>query len=128
MTNLGQNIKRYRQARNMTLEEVAKLVGVSRQTLSRYETGVIGNIPSDKVEAIAKALHTTPACLMGWEIEIHNSDTNKEAVTEDGDSLSEDELELIKYYRQLSPERKEDSKIQLKALVERAVQRSEDKK
>ncbi len=51
----------------MTLEEVASHVGVSRQTLSRYETGVIGNIPSDKVEALAKALRTTPAFLMGWE-------------------------------------------------------------
>ena len=46
---------------DMTLEDVAKDVGVSRQTLSRYETGVIGNIPSDKIELLAKSLRTTPA-------------------------------------------------------------------
>lgn len=61
------NIKKKRKERGMTLEEVAAIVGVSRQTLSRYETGIIGNIPSDKIELLAKALHTTPAYLMGWE-------------------------------------------------------------
>ena len=64
--SIGQNIKRCRRELDMTLENVAKEVGVSRQTLSRYETGVIGNIPSDKIEALAKVLHTTPAYLMGW--------------------------------------------------------------
>lgn len=50
----------------MTLDELSKVVGVTRQTLSRYETGVINNIPSDMIENIATALRTTPAQLMGW--------------------------------------------------------------
>ena len=49
-----------------TLEDVAKKVGTSKQTIQRYESGIISNIPSDKVEALAKALKTTPAQLMGW--------------------------------------------------------------
>ena len=65
--SIGQNIRQRRKSINMTLEDVAKDVGVSRQTLSRYETGVIGNIPSDKIELLAKILCTTPAYLMGWE-------------------------------------------------------------
>lgn len=65
--SIGQNIKARRRHLDMTLEDVAKEVGLSRQTLSRYETGVIGNIPSDKIEALAKVLRTTPAHLMGWE-------------------------------------------------------------
>lgn len=64
---IGQRIKQRRIAADMTLEEVARIVGVSRQTMSRYETGIIGNIPSDKVVLIAAALRTTPAFLMGWE-------------------------------------------------------------
>ena len=64
---LKDNIKKKRKEQDMTLEELASIVGVSRQTLSRYETGVIGNIPSDKIELLAKALRTTPAYLMGWE-------------------------------------------------------------
>ena len=50
-----------------TLEELARKIGTSKQTIHRYESGVITNIPSDKVEALAKALKTTPAYLMGWD-------------------------------------------------------------
>lgn len=64
---IGENIKRNRLLKDMTLEELSQKVGVSRQTLSRYETGVINNIPSDKIEALALALGTTPGILMGWE-------------------------------------------------------------
>ena len=63
---LKENIKMIRTQKNMTLEDLAKKVGVSRQTIQRYESGVIGNIPSDKIELIAKALRTSPADLMGW--------------------------------------------------------------
>jgi len=41
------------------------MIGVSKQTVSRYETGEIANAPSDKIEAIAKALKITPCALMG---------------------------------------------------------------
>lgn len=64
--NIGQNIKKYRLSRGYTLDEVARKIGVSRQTMSRYETGVISNIPSDKIEAIARALDISPALLMDW--------------------------------------------------------------
>lgn len=67
--NIGQRIKEKREQRRMTLDELSKLVGVTRQTLSRYETGVINNIPSDMIENIASALRTTPAQLMGWDDE-----------------------------------------------------------
>lgn len=63
---LKENIKNKRIERKMTLEDLAKSVGVSRQTIQRYESGVIGNIPSDKIELIARALDTSPAYLMGW--------------------------------------------------------------
>ena len=64
MSVLNKNIKKARLQQNMTLDDVARIVGVSRQTIQRYESGVIGNIPSDRIEKIAKALHTTPGCLL----------------------------------------------------------------
>lgn len=64
---IGDRIRECRISKRKTLEQVADAVGVSRQTMSRYETGVIGNIPSDKIEAIAKYLNTTPSSLMGWD-------------------------------------------------------------
>ncbi len=63
---LCENIKAQRLSLDMTLEEVAKIVGVTRQTILKYENGIISNIPSDKIELLAQALHTSPAYLMGW--------------------------------------------------------------
>ncbi len=64
---LGQTIHALRKARGLTLLEVAEAVGTSKQTVSRYEKGIITNIPKEKIELLAKALSVTPAELMGWE-------------------------------------------------------------
>lgn len=74
MAVLNENIRKARAAAEKTLEEVAVIVGVSRQTIQKYESGVISNIPSDKVELLAKALDTTPSYLMGWEDQLHKKD------------------------------------------------------
>ncbi len=63
---LSNKLKELRKSKKMTLEELAEKVGTSRQTIHRYETGKITNIPPEKVEAMAEALETTPAALMGW--------------------------------------------------------------
>ncbi len=64
---LGEKIKFLRKSKKMSLEQLADLIGTSRQTVHRYENGIITNIPHDKIEALAKALDTTPARLMGWD-------------------------------------------------------------
>ncbi|WP_130889835.1 helix-turn-helix domain-containing protein [Fusobacterium ulcerans] len=66
---LNTNIKKYRLKRNFTLEALANEVGTSKQTIQRYESGVITNIPSDKIEKIAEVLKVSPGILMGWEKE-----------------------------------------------------------
>lgn len=64
---LKENIKNRRLELNLTLEDVSKRLSISKPTLQRYESGVISNIPSDKIEKLAAILETTPSCLMGWE-------------------------------------------------------------
>lgn len=64
---ISERIKALRKKRGLSLEQLAEMVGTSRQTVHRYETGVIANIPHDKIEALARALETTPSSLMGWE-------------------------------------------------------------
>ena len=61
-------LKALRKERKMTLEELAQLLGTSKQTIHRYENGVITNIPHEKIEALARALDTTPSELMGWDV------------------------------------------------------------
>ena len=50
--------------------DLADKIGVSKQTMYKYENNIVTNIPSDKIELIAKNLGTTPAALMGWTRDI----------------------------------------------------------
>ena len=62
-------LKELRKSKGMTLDELAEIVGTSKQTIHRYENGIITNVPPEKVESLAIALGTTPQELMGWEDE-----------------------------------------------------------
>lgn len=64
---LKNNLKNLRKSRGLTLEDLALRIGTSKQTVQRYETGAISNVPPEKIEALAAALGVTPSVLMGWE-------------------------------------------------------------
>lgn len=51
----------------MTMKDLAKRVGVSEATISRWESGDIANMKRDKIAALARALDVSPAVLMNWE-------------------------------------------------------------
>jgi len=68
--DMAQKIKELRLSNNMTLEQVADIVGVGKSTVRKWETGMIANMRRDKIAALAQALHTTPEYLMGWSTEI----------------------------------------------------------
>ena len=53
--------------KKLTLEELAQRLGTSKQTIHRYENGIISNIPHEKVRELARALEVTPSQLLGWE-------------------------------------------------------------
>ena len=64
---IGEKIKNLRIRCGITQEELAFAAGTKKQTIHKYETGIISNIPASKIKAIADKLGTTPAYLMGWE-------------------------------------------------------------
>lgn len=64
---VGERIRERRTALGINQTQLADKISVSKQTLYKYETGVITNIPSDKIEKIAETLNTTPEVLMGWK-------------------------------------------------------------
>lgn len=47
---IGERIKNLRENSGLTLEEVGKRIGASRQTIYKYENGIITNIPSNNIE------------------------------------------------------------------------------
>lgn len=63
----GERMKFRRKELGLSADEVAVALNVSRATIFRYEKGDIEKLPGSALEPLAKALHTTPAYLMGWE-------------------------------------------------------------
>ena len=100
---MARKIKELRTAKNMTLEQVANIVGVGKSTVRKWETGMIANMKRDKIALLATALSTTPAYLMGWNEEESNQDTI---------TLSENEQYILDLFRQV-PESKQQMVIQM---------------
>ena len=64
---IGEKIKNLRLQYKYTQEELAVAAKTTKQTIHKYETGIISNIPASKLKSIADKLNTTPAHLMGWD-------------------------------------------------------------
>lgn len=63
----GEKIKALREKIGLSSSELAVRIDVSKQNMYKYENDIITNIPSDKIELIAKCLNVSPAYIMGWE-------------------------------------------------------------
>lgn len=66
---IGERIKSLRLQSGLTQEELGNNIGAIKQTVNKYENGTITNIPTDKIEALAKVFGVTEAFIMGWEKE-----------------------------------------------------------
>ena len=62
---LGERIKSAREALKMTQEELGALCNTTKQTIFKYETGIVTNIPLDRLELLSEKLGVTPAYLTG---------------------------------------------------------------
>ena len=67
MSTIGERIAQLRDRRGMTQSELGDAIGETKQTIYKYEHGIVTNIPLAKVEAIARVLRCPPAILTGWE-------------------------------------------------------------
>jgi len=65
MSKIGQRIKQRRKQLNMSADDVASLLKISRSTVFRYENGRIRKVPAGILEKLAEILLTTPAYLIG---------------------------------------------------------------
>lgn len=78
----GSNIRKYRKAHKMTLDELAKKIYKSKSTVSKYEKGVI-SLDITTLGEIANCLNVSPAQLI-------IPPQNEEEVSEIGKTLLED--------------------------------------
>ena len=92
--SMGTKIRELREARGMSLEDVAKLCGTTRQAIYKYENEIVTNIPYDRIILLAKALNTTPSSLFDWK-------EDKKSSLNEGTGLTEGEKVVLELFRQI---------------------------
>lgn len=65
--DINQKLKNRRVELGLTMLQVAKKVGVSEATVSRWESGDIANMRRDKISLLANALNVSPSFIMEWD-------------------------------------------------------------
>lgn len=98
---IGDRICRAREALDITQEELGKRVGTTKQTIYKYEKSIVTNIPMDRLQDIADALHVEAAYLMGWrDVQESEADKKKAEIMSLLSSASPTEINQVKQYIQ----------------------------
>ncbi len=94
---IQEKIKKRRECLGLTYEEIAKIVGVSKSTVRKWETGMIENMKHDKIALLARALQVSPGYLMGWE-DGPDEDDIKTIAAHAFDDLDEEQIKKVIEY------------------------------
>lgn len=101
--SIGKRIRVARERQSMTLDEVAKRCNTTRQTIFKYESEIVTNIPYDKIVLLSNALKVSPSYLFGW-------DEKKDSPDEQ--PLTEGERTMLELFR-LIPEDQQQLVLQM---------------
>ena len=62
---VGERIHNRRIELALSLRELAEIIGVSKSTISRWETGNTEHLRVEHIESLANALHVSPLYIIG---------------------------------------------------------------
>jgi len=91
---VGNNIKKYRKEKDLTLKEIADRVGLTEATVQKYEAGNIKKIDVEMLKKLSDALGVLPENLTEWEKEEYQKYREAKQGTQ--------EAKIIKMYSQLT--------------------------
>ena len=107
--NKGERIKKLRESKGLSQEDLAKKLNISKQAVGKYEKNIVTNIPSDRIEAMAAILGTTPEYILCWE----KKEAEERAAFDVMIAKNEDVREMLKMFMALP----EDKKKTVKQMV-----------
>ena len=87
--NVGEKIRYLREQNNMTMEDLAKELGVQRSAVNKYEKGIVVNLKRSTILSLCRVFSVPPSCFIDDE--------------DDSTDLTDDELRLIRLYRGAEP-------------------------
>lgn len=101
--NIGERIRYRREELEMSQDELARKLGYkSRSSINKIENDASG-LPQTKIVAIASALRTTPAYIMGWEEMQKNNNTIADVVVRM--RTDEEFMSVVEKLNKLEPEK-----------------------
>lgn len=92
---IGNKLKELRIKNNYTLEEVGIKVGISKQTLYKYEHNIVSNIPYEKIELLANLYKTSPSSIIGWTDNIVDAHYKEDVLLKIAKELNDEDLDFI---------------------------------
>lgn len=113
MDTIGSRIRARREELGLSQEELGAALGYkSRSSINKIELDA-RNLTQSKIKAIADALKTTPAYIMGWTEEEEKEEPQKPTAPE----LSAEEKEAVKLFAALDPAAKAHAMQLLRSLA-----------
>lgn len=107
---VGNNIKKCRKEKGLTLKELADKIGLTEATVQKYEAGNIKKIDVEMLKKIADALEVLPENLTEWDKGEYEKYREARRGTEEG--------KVIKMYSQLTLGHKKAVQALMKSLIE----------
>ena len=104
---IGEKIRALRKQHGMTQTELAEKLNTTKQTIGKYEQGIVTNLPLYRIQEIADIFGVSPEYLTGW------GDGKKTEAEED--DFPEARL-IARAGKKMTPERKADMRRMLKMM------------
>ena len=71
--SVGTKVRDIRESKGMSTTELAEKLGVSKQTIYKYERDITRNMPYKVIKKLADSLDVNPAYLVGWSTSIERT-------------------------------------------------------
>lgn len=99
---IGERIKELRESKNMTQNELADVINISRDAFANYETRTDRQVPFDRLINIADYFNTSIDYLIG-RTDIKNSNADIQYIGEET-GLDDESIEILHELKNFSPE------------------------
>lgn len=125
-SKIGNRIYTRRKALELTLQDVADRVQVTRSTIQRYESGVIVHMRAPVLFSIANALSVNPEWLIGKSDDMEIPDVSEaKSIPYSVAGLDPQEAELVQTFRSLNPLGQEEALQYVHHLADRDIFKKE---
>lgn len=95
---MGSRIKKLREERRMTQEELGKILGVQKSAVAKYENGKVSNMKRSSIKKLADFFGVSSAYILGYS----EQQILKQAIKVD--TLSAEEISLVEAIRSMTDE------------------------